>query len=207
MKTNRKLQLAFTLLEMLMVITIIGILAARLLPALARAKPKAQRVQCLNNLKQTGIAFHLFANDHQHLFPMQVSVRDGGSMEWVPGGNAFRHLAAVSNDVSVPRIFVCPSDPAKVAAPDWGTFKNTNLSYFVGVDAKPNYPNSLLAGDRNISQDSIVRSNILQTNFSATVGWTTNIHNDRGNILFSGGHVLLLDTPGLRAAFNSALEK
>ena len=50
-----------------------------------------------------------------------------------------------------------------------------------------------------------MRSNVLQTNFSATVGWTTNLHNGKGNVLFAGGHVLRLNTPKLQEAFKDAI--
>ncbi len=204
-KPNRHLT-AFTLIEMILVIAIIGILASRLLPALAKAKPKVYQTRCLSNLKQVGIASHLFANDHNGLFPMQVPVDQGGSQAYIYTAQAFRHFAAMSNDLTTTKILACPMDD-RTAAPDWSTFDNSHLSYFVGVDAKQNYPNSLLAGDRNISQDSVLQSNVLQTNFAATVGWTTNLHVNRGNVLFAGGHVLQLDTPKLQQAFRGALVK
>jgi prepilin-type N-terminal cleavage/methylation domain-containing protein/prepilin-type processing-associated H-X9-DG protein len=121
---------AFTLIELLVVIAIIAILAALLLPALASAKAKAWRIQCTSQMRQLGVGFNLFVDEHDDRYPPAGYGTGVGQLSWDSWLN--RYVGGTASDADLitgltptavcPRIEKCPADriPTLESDPQWG---------------------------------------------------------------------------------------
>jgi type II secretory pathway pseudopilin PulG len=187
------------------VIAIIAILAALLLPALALAKAKARRTECVNDLKQFGTGGRGWANDNDGKFPWQVDMSLGGSKgatDWAD------HMRTLSNELVTPKILACPSHKGKVPITDWALLAGEdNVSYFFGLDAEESKPQTILAGDSNIvggggGLDQFWNS-FIGTSIDAT--WENTVHVRKGNLCLADGSVQMVNTIELQSQISVAL--
>jgi hypothetical protein len=134
---------------------------------------------------------------------MAVSTNKGGTMEFADGANTFRHFQVMSNELSTPKVLICPAD-TRAAAGNFVRLKNHNVSYFVGLDATDTSPQMLLDGDRNITADTEPENGILKLVPGQPIRWTETMHVNQGNVGLSDGSVQQLSNSGLRNALKNS---
>jgi prepilin-type processing-associated H-X9-DG protein len=193
-----KRQRAFTVLELLVLLVTLAVLAGLLLPALAPNKHHSGP-NCVNNLKQIGLSFRIWASDNLDRYPMEVSIHDGGTRGFLAGTNVFEHFRAMSNELNTPKVLICPGDKRRTAATNFlWDLDNSHLGYFLGVDADQTNVTMLLSGDRHITPGTPLGHGVLAFTANPKVRWTKELHNGKGNVLLADGSVLQPTTAELR---------
>jgi len=182
---------AMTMFEALLVVVLLAMLAVLLMPAVLPYHHHPYRINCVNNLKQIGLAYQIWAGDNQNKYPMEISVTNGGTMELAAAGNVVANFQILSNELSDPKILCCGLDDKRSIATNFSVkFTAKNISYFVAVDATAmKSPTNFLSGDDSFEiSGKPVDSGLLELPRDAPVTWNPKRHS-AGNILFADGNV------------------
>jgi prepilin-type N-terminal cleavage/methylation domain-containing protein/prepilin-type processing-associated H-X9-DG protein len=210
---SESLRQGFTLIELLVVIAIIAILAAMLLPSLNRAKARAQTTQCLNNLKQLQLCWHLYALDNNGtIVPNKAQSPDSTTEpdSWIAGSAKLDETATnIQRAAFYPynsaiAIYHCPSDKSCVTGKALPRFRSYGMSYpYMNGDINPTFkvfrketeilepgPSvaSVLWGE---NEDSIDNGGfyIAPPGVWKWENWPASRHNKGGTVSFADGHV------------------
>lgn len=218
-RKSTKLSPAFTRVELLACLGAGALLMAVILPTLANSTARSDRVLCLNNLRQIGLAYTQFGLEHEDRPPWRLPLSQGGNNNHPLKNNLYVQLSILSNSLQHPRLLSDPADlrRTKTIATRWDTSSNGGLlhaanqgnralSYWIGIDGTFQFPRAVLAGDRNIfaypntvgCSSGISPAGEVR---SSTVAWTNDVHGLSGNVAFFDGSVGQLDSEGLRKAF------
>jgi prepilin-type N-terminal cleavage/methylation domain-containing protein/prepilin-type processing-associated H-X9-DG protein len=212
-KRNKESAAAFTLIELLVVIAIIAILAAMLLPALAKAKERAYTIACVSNLRQINLGMTLYADDAHGLYPMSGGIIPWGQKD--PQTHAASWMEQIVSSIGNTNVYHCPSNklfPSDQQS-DFNYFNGCRAAYIVsaGADASVDTKRILFPSAFVLSGDTLWDSQSPQAaqaqaidadkdDYSQNcVGGFVNseglefklwqIHSQGQNILFSDGHV------------------
>lgn len=191
--------------EIIIVLAVIFVLAALIVPRMPRQNRRAPRISCMNNLKQVGLGFILWAGDHGGKYPMQISVSSNGVMELIERGDVTSTFLVMSNELSTPKILCCPSDRMNRMASTFANgLANSNVNYFVALDADETLPQMLLAGDDNfLVNGKPVTPGVITLATNTPITWSTARHNQQGNVGLADGSVQGFSTTALRKAIQN----
>jgi type II secretory pathway pseudopilin PulG len=192
---SQRTSLAFTRLELIVTVGVLGLLIFLIIPALAQAKGKAKRTSCLNNLRNVGLFIRISRTGGSAFSPVQSALDPEA-----PGDEYFKTIVALTNEVQTPWWLSCPADTRRPVR-EWASFSREHASYFLGSPSQIIFPRSIMAGDRNLTTNGVllgpgrVELALSQTN----VSWDgKDLHRTQGNLLMGDGSVQQLSGPRLR---------
>ena len=158
---------------------------------------------CANNLKQLALASRIWAGDNNDKLPVEIAAAAGGALEFTNADDAWKIFQVMSNELSTPKILVCPDDSKHtVAATNFSAHLQNKISYFISLDTIAGNPQAPLAGDDNLVVNGVpVPPGILNLSGNSA-SWTQERHSSAGYVALVDGSVHLVR----RIGFNSSAD-
>ena len=186
---------AFTLFEGLVIGTVLLLLLALFLPVLGNGNRHRSHINCVNNLKQVGLALRIWEGDNNDKYPMEVPLAAGGAQELVATGNVAAVFEVMSNELAAPKLLLCPEDARHHAATNFD-LTPANLSYFIGLDGSETNPATVLSGDANLVRNGRPVAPGILSLWTNTPTWSPDRHRGYGYILVADGSVQVCKNVG-----------
>lgn len=202
----------FTRADLLATLAALVLFACVTLPLLANSRPRSERVQCVNNLRQIAAGFQAWGDGHGDVEPWEVALAEGGTFQHALAANVWFHFAWMSNELASPKILLCPSDTGRPARDFSGdpaggylhpNFANRATSYFLS-HPRGFRPEDMLAGDRNLSGGTSGSCSRFSAAYLVNrpgipnLAWTSALHDQSGNVLALDGRVEQFNTTQLQ---------
>lgn len=179
---------AFALVELAAVLAVVGLLLVAAVFALKQVKKRAAPIKCVNQLKNVGLAYRIFATDSGDRFPFQLSATNGGTKEFEH--DIVRQYLALTNELYTPRLLVCVtrafgrarnSRGYETEAKSWAELSAGNIDYFVNLDADEAAPRRILAADDELQIGGKTAHGLQLVRTNDVLSYPAGLHENGGN--------------------------
>jgi hypothetical protein len=181
-------------MELMVLVAVMALIAMIILPRPASVHRPAVRIKCVNNLKNVGLAFRIFATDNNDLFPGQLMASNGVELANM---DVVKVLQSLSNELSTPKILICPKDEKREEAKNFASLTAKNISFFASLSASETNPAMFLAGDRNLLVNGKAATGLLAVTTNTALAWSKEMHVEQGDICMADGSVQQMSNPRL----------
>ena len=183
-------------MELVAILAVVVLIVLIARPYLAHRAKASARAQCVNNLKNVGLAFRIYSTDSSDAFATKRLLAKGVPLESID--TALVYLLH-SNELTTPKILHCPSDKGREKAADFKKFSAKNISYFASLTTEANFPETILMGDRNLQTNGgALTPGLFPLLTNTPLGWTKDLHGHEGNVGYGDGSIQQFDSNRLR---------
>lgn len=174
------------LIAILAVASLLALVVSVMFSATGCNGAKAQRIKCVNNLKNIGLSERIFATDHLDAWRGAEYLTNTAKLSSLTASDFFRPL---SNELSTPKMLHCPADKAKTEGTSFTNLTDANVSYFISL-SEPTDPEAIVAGDRNLETNSVaLQPGLFALKPESPLSWSKLMHDHQGNVAMGDGSV------------------